>query len=309
MNLEAAIQYFLDARREIVSPKTERINRQCLNALLPMFAGCPVEAITLDDLREWRQREFQRNAKFPAHTHQPPRLVSVHHIHGEIRVVRTFFKFLFENKRIPENPAAKLELPPLPDMEPKYIKEEDAQRILETARYSPRDYALLQFFASTGCRLGGALRLQIQDVDFELRRATVREKGRAGRYKARTVFLTQECVNALTEWFKLRATYKPKHEYVFTTVQSPRSDGALPLTESSIAAIFDRLAQKADVRVGKFNPHAWRHAFARKLTRSGMPLGVVSSIMGHSTISVTTGYYARFAVGELQEAFNKYMPA
>lgn len=305
MQIESAIEYFCNARAHVVSPKTMRLYHSSLHVLLPLFAGCPVEAITTDDLRKWRQGEFERNAKLPENTHAAPRLISVHHIHGEIRVVKTFFKFLYEEKRIPENPAARLELPPLPDHEPKAISDADAQRMLEAAKYSPRDYAILLFVGVTGCRLGGLLRLKLEDLDFELRRATVHEKGRAGRYKARTVFMTKECADALAAWLDVRAKFQPTHEYVFTTISSPRAVAGQPLTESTAAAMFDRIARAADVK-GKFNPHAWRHAFARRMTRNGMPLGTLSKIMGHSDVGVTVGYYARFAVGELQEAYDKY---
>jgi integrase len=57
----------------------------------------------------------------------------------------------------------------------------------------------------------------------------------------------------------------------------------------------------------KFNPHAWRHAFAQLATINGIPTVTLQKIMGHETIETTT-IYAQPDMKIVKAAHAEYSP-
>ena len=63
---------------------------------------------------------------------------------------------------------------------------------------------------------------------------------------------------------------------------------------------MDRL--HTDAKVSNYGFHAYRHTFGTKLAASGVSLQTLSSLMGHSDISVTAKYYIKVPAAEKIEA-------
>ncbi|MCP4544716.1 MAG: tyrosine-type recombinase/integrase, partial [Chloroflexi bacterium] len=57
---------------------------------------------------------------------------------------------------------------------------------------------------------------------------------------------------------------------------------------------------------GAHNPHSFRHRFAINFLSSGGDIGVLSKLMGHTSVVVTIRWYGRFAFEELQEQHEKH---
>ena len=68
-----------------------------------------------------------------------------------------------------------------------------------------------------------------------------------------------------------------------------------------------RRAKRAGVE-GPFNPHSFRHAFARHFLMSGGDLGTLADLMGHSSVEVTKNSYAIFTERELKEKHRRHSP-
>jgi integrase/recombinase XerD len=62
-------------------------------------------------------------------------------------------------------------------------------------------------------------------------------------------------------------------------------------------ALCRRLAGRASIE--PFGPHALRHYFATRLIREGIPMKVVSLILGHSSIAMTEQIYCHIAPVDL----------
>ena len=75
------------------------------------------------------------------------------------------------------------------------LSEAQVQRLIAATR-TLRERALVELFYATGCRLGEAIRLKVEDVDFDSR--TARILGKLG--KARTVILTKSAAKALRRY-------------------------------------------------------------------------------------------------------------
>ncbi len=299
MLLSTAIQEFDLSLIGVVAPGTRNLYLRRLRSLLDFLGDVEIERITTSDLRRWRAELAERKERWVNNPYRPPALggLSPWTIHSYVRIARRFFRWLAEEGYLDQSPAARLELPPLPEEPPKAVSEEDLWRLLDAARDSPRNYALLCLLADTAARVGAIVALRLEDLDLENRRALVREKGRGGRRKARYVYFSERTKEALEAYLRERPT--DDNGYLFVS----RQGGGL--TPHAVYQVLRRLAKKAGVR-GRFNPHAFRHGWAREALRNGADLGTVSDILGHSSVEVTKRFYARWADDELQERHDKF---
>lgn len=189
----------------------------------------------------------------------------------------------------------KLRKPPLPKRTPSGVKDDDVARLISMAQRTKtpeRDVSLLLFLLDTGARVGGAAEIVMDNLNIEKRRAIVVEKGRGGK-KERLVFFSERTAQALRLWLDKRSLFKIDHERVFI------------LREQGIYQLLKRLAERSSV-TGKWNPHSFRHAFARRMLSKGMSIGIVSHLMGHSDVKVTIDFYGRFDGDELQQIYDQF---
>lgn len=297
MRLSAAIQEFELSLKGVAAPGTRILYLRRLRSLLAFLGDVEIEQITISDLRQWRANLAERKERWVNHCYRPsvPGGLSPWTIHSYIRIVRRFFKWLVEEGHLDHNPAARLELPPLPEEPPKAITEEDLYQLLDAAHNNPRNYALLCMLADTAARVGAISSLRLEDLELENRRALVREKGRGGG-KRRYVYFSERTKKALEAYLRVRPAGS---EYLFVS----RHGGAM--TPHAIYQVLRRLAKKAGVK-GRFNPHAFRHGWARGALKNGADLGTVADILGHSSVEVTKRFYARWKDEELRERHEKF---
>jgi site-specific recombinase XerD len=291
MKLSQAIEEF---RLDIPVESTRRVYMYTLNKLLKFLGDVELTAIDIAALRRWREvvggEDPVTKKKLSAHT-----------FHRDVRQCRTFFNWCVDEQLLPYSPASRLKMPKLPKGEPpKAISEIDLERIINQARVygSARDYAVVRFLAESGGRVGGMLGLRLGDLYLPPDpgvggQALVKEKGD----KTRTVRFGPETVRALRAWLVIRPRDK-WGEVVFVGKRGP-------LTVWGVRRLLERLAKAAGVE-GRFNPHAFRHAFARRLLKNGADLGTVSRLMGHADIKTTHQFYAVWTPDELSERYQEF---
>jgi site-specific recombinase XerD len=212
-------------------------------------------------------------------------------------IARRFFRWLVAEGILEKNPAARLELPPLPDEPPKAVEEEDLELLLEAAYDDPRNYALVCMLADTAARVGAISGLKLADLDIEEGCAIVREKGRGGRRRVREIYFFERTQKALRRYLEVRP--EGQGDTLFLSNLGGR------LTPNAITQVLKRLARKAGVK-GRSNPHAFRHGWARGALQNGADLGTVCDVLGHSDIEVTHKFYARWANKELQRRHHEF---
>lgn len=281
MKLTLAIAEFDLALSGYDSIATRKLYTYTLRELLHCLPDdVDVSQITLSDLRRFRAKILEKK-------------LSVYTRHRHIRQVRRFFRWLVDEGYLEVSPAVRLELPKLPKNEPpKDINPIDLDRMIRSAD-DARDLAIILFLAETGCRLGGLVGLRFGDLDLERQRAYVTEKGN----KTRKVRFGQATVIALRAWLVVR----PRDKFGDIVFVGKRG----PLSGSGIYRILERLAKKGGVE-GRFNPHSFRHGFARRLLKNHSDLGTVSRILGHSDIQTTHQFYAVWAESELDERYDQF---
>ena len=283
MTTNEAIEIFLEARVGIRQPKTIRWYRGNLR-LFKDFAGeTDIESIAIYTLRSWRAYLVKRG-------------LSPWSIHGYLRAVKFFFKWLQQEGILQENPAQRLELPRLPKKPKTGIQDKDRDAMIVAVQDRPRDFAMLLFAATTGCRVDGLATLSLKNLDLEKMQAMVTEKG----MKSRFVYFDEKTKHALSNWLEMRHA-REATERVFLTMHGT------PISTAGIYQVFKRTAKNAGVEKS-WSPHQWRHAFARNFLRNGGDIGILSQLLGHSSISVTLNHYGGLANDDLKRAHNKYVP-
>ena len=67
-------------------------------------------------------------------------------------------------------------------------------------------------------------------------------------------------------------------------------------------AVYD-LVRRLRARTGiDFDPHWYRHTMATRALRDGVPIEVVSKLLGHASITTTSAIYGHLSVEDARQA-------
>lgn len=155
---------------------------------------------------------------------------------------------------------------------------------------------LLWFVTWTGVRIGEALALRWDDVDLTRATATIRS-GAVGSDRTKTgavrsVTLIPEVVERLRTWKRQQTKdrlqcgegWANTEGYVFVT------GSGLPMDAHNCRRDLQAILKAENLPYAR--PwHSLRHGLAKRLLEQGMPLQVVSAMLGHSSIRVTADTY------------------
>lgn len=295
---ELAIALRADGR----SKRTVQSYRQKLRPLVAYLDDPPIEEITTRDIRRYVAALWDTSIVYADHpTHRArKRSLSPFTIAGRVQHLKRLFNWLEEEGILEENPSARIKTPNPKRKAPKGISTEDFQAILQTTEDSDdiidlRDRAAIMFLYDTGCRAGGLCGLTVGDLDFDELLATLTEKG----HRTRLVPFLEPTAEALQAWLEVRP--RDRGPWVFVGM---RGHSAGALSPNSLGQMITRRAKRAGA-TGPYNPHSFRHAFARNFLMDGGDLATLADLMGN-TIEVVVEYYAIFKIKELQEKHKRH---
>jgi integrase/recombinase XerD len=205
--------------------------------------------------------------------------------------LRDFLRHLHRSGRIATDLSGTVIGPRIYEHEdiPSALHAEDVQRVLEATRkdHSPvglRDYAILMLLAVYGLRAAEIVRLRLEDIDW--RRDVLRVRhSKTGTYCE--LPLLREPGEAVLRYLK-KARPPSTHREVFLRIQAPHR----PFKYGSIlnCVTTARLRAAGITPQGRKGPHAFRHARAVSLLRSGVPLKVIGDVLGHTSAAATAEY-------------------
>lgn len=298
MLLGEAVQAY-DLSKTGVSPKTRKNYLQRLGVLMAYFGeNRDVATVTPKLLLEWQQALRGRNERY---TDNPNRKT----VKGGLAsaTIRTYvkegyalFDFLAAAGILEVSPAAKLKLPPTEESDLKFIRDDDLAAMLNTAqRRGARDYAILMLLADTGMRAGELCSLTLERLD--LKRQVARVKGKAKRFDD-SPFI-EPTAEALRAYLDIRPPVAIPEVFLSRTRQA--------FTANALYQLLDEIAAAAKV-TGPHNPHAFRHAAARAVLLAGGTLQDVMIKLHHTSIVVTSRFYAHLSQDEQHQRINKYSP-
>ena len=292
--VEDSVEEFLEAkRRDGLQESTVEAYEYKLNALAEHTpAGAMMRDVQPDHVHSHvhaRVNEGQANEGEASNATKRSRY----------RHVRAFFSWAEENELVEESPVDEVSKPRKEEKEKAFLSPEDVKKILRSIDAhrkmkegepgpTPRDRWLKQMIrvaVGTGLRRGELLNLQWGDVDVGAGRLVVRnrEDFTAKNGNERTVPLRGDALNTLREMREARTPLD--NEPVFVD-----ADGDVPKPDR-VSKRFKFYVRKAKLsNREELSFHSCRHTTGSWLSMQGVPLRVISEILGHSNTQVTEMY-------------------
>lgn len=178
--------------------------------------------------------------------------------------------------------------PRVPRREARTLRPEEARRVVAAALEAGTMGALVVLLLGTGLRLGEALALQWGDVDLvsgsvRVRRTLSRRTGE-GVVLSEPKTATSRRLVAMPAVVAVALQPLPRGTYVF------ESECNSPLDSANVRRWLRRFMKAQGL--GEWTPHELRHSAASLLLSEGVPLKVVSDVLGHSSIQITADVYS-----------------
>lgn len=295
--------------RTTLAPSTKQMHADLLRwYAIPTVGSLRLSALDAVTCDEWLGRIAAHRKRDGEHT------LSASTIRNTYNAVVKALDHAVKTEVLESNPMRLVERPKSPRPRVPVTKADDADRLLEAVR-GRRIEHLVTFVMFTGCRVGEAYALRWDDVDLKAGTVTFhqgshdRATTKSGR--ARTVPLLPEVVDALTEVRKrqrrerlaMGSGWQNDVGLVFTT------GTGTPINPDNARRDLASCLKRAGVTTER--PwHSLRHGLAHRLLQRGVPLQLVSAIIGHSSIQLTADLYghveaAAIPVDMLTEALGR----
>ena len=231
---------------------------------------------------------------------------------NEILCLRTFFAWLNVEEIIPVNPMNKVDRIKTDKVKKKAFTDLECEKIRASCR-SAMETAIVEVLLSTGCRVSELCGIRIDDIRDG--KCIVHGKGN----KDRTVYFTAKAELAIQRFLAERSDVNP---YLFpggiplatsknhsayckpTWYQHPDLIGDNARDKGAVEDTVRNIGKRAGVE--NVHPHRFRRTSATLALRRGMPIELVSKMLGHEQLS-TTQIYLDLSEDELEAAHKKYV--
>ncbi|MFH1855618.1 MAG: site-specific tyrosine recombinase XerD [Candidatus Omnitrophota bacterium] len=232
------------------------------------------------------------------------RKLSVPSIARNLIAVKTFFKYLINEKIIQNDITAFFESPKLWKKLPDTLNVEEIEKIISKPHlktsHSIRDKAILEILYGTGMRVSEVSGLKTENVNFDVGFLKCKGKGE----KERIVPFGGKAKIAMERYLK-----RARPEFISKKKNVPEmflSRLGRPLSRVSIWKMVKFYAKEARIRK-KITPHTFRHSFASHMLERGADLRIVQELLGHVDIS-TTQIYTHINKDRLRSIHQKFHP-
>lgn len=248
-------------------------------------------------LPEWSSDDIQQVLLALSQNGQSPRSIA-----RTLSALRSFFKFLREQKLRSDNPVASHKTPKIGRNLPKDLSEQDVDALLQAPNINSalglRDRAMLEVLYASGLRVSELLNLRLDLINLNQGYLRVLGKGN----KERLVPLGQHACMWVEKYLSDARSqlYKTATDFVFLT-----QHGGI-MSRQNFWYTIKRYALQAGIQA-ELSPHTLRHAFATHLLNHGADLRVVQMLLGHSDLS-TTQIYTHVAQIRMQQLHATHHP-
>ena len=260
-----------------VEPSPEKLDQLLVNA-------------NVDDVRNYLQKMREQN-------------YSKATMARKLATLRSFFKFLNKRGLTGNNPMLTIRTPKLEKRLPKFMTEEQVNRLLQTPKdtdlLGSRDKAMLEVIYSTGMRVSELVGLNVDDVDFSGNVIKVRGKGKKERLNP----VGQTAMNAIQKYLPMRNSTVPAGSSVSSLFINKHGQR---LSTRSVRRKLDKYLLEAHLDPD-ISPHTLRHSFATHMLNHGADLRSVQELLGHQSLS-TTQIYTHLTTHRIREAYESAHP-
>ncbi|MFZ4589432.1 MAG: tyrosine-type recombinase/integrase [Ignavibacteria bacterium] len=206
--------------------------------------------------------------------------------------IRLFFNFLIKEDILEKSPCRNVKGPTEEEKEIVILNDDENNRIFEYAKIKDyRFYIILKFLILTGMRPNDALRLKVQDFDFEnnkiyLRISKTKNTLKFPIYKDLEEFIDDE----LSDNFE-----NEQDSLIFEGY-----------TVNNLGQKFRRLKRQLNLPNNyTLNLKSYRKTFATEMLNRGVRLEYVGYMLGHKKLQTTKKYYARINPDSIRAEIEK----
>ena len=227
----------------------------------------------------------------------------------KLSAIRTFYRFLHLEDRVPSDPARRLRSPKVEKRLPGHVTAADIAGIFSGAELraaentfrGTRNLVILELLYGSGLRLSELHGLDLRALDLQRGQTKVFGKGS----KERLVPVTGSARRAIGRYLPRRlelqaASMTPDREALLLNPAGKR------LSRRSIQTVVRRFLDDAAPGLG-LSAHSLRHSFATHLLDAGADLMAVKELLGHVSLS-TTQVYTHTSKERLRRVYRRSHP-
>ena len=227
----------------------------------------------------------------------------------KIASLRTFYKFLYREKKINSNPALNLTAPKRPKQLPKFLTQDEVEQILNNIKIETpagyRNRAILELLWATGMRVSELSGLNFGDLNLSQNEIRVFGKGA----KERIILVTDRAKSYLERYMETARPLVAKG-YGFCPTQDNMpvfiNNTGYRLQTRTIRNVINEVVEKISLPK-HVTPHVFRHSFATHLIENGADLRIVQELLGHASIS-NTQIYTHVSTKHIKEVYDEAHP-
>ncbi len=221
----------------------------------------------------------------------------------KLAALRTFHRFLREERLSSIDPTENVDRPRVPQSLPVFLTVEEVEELLAAPQVQTlagaRDVAMLEVLYATGLRVSELCRLELNDLQLRAGYLIVMGKGK----KERLVPVGQKATEAVGAYLDgpRAALLRGRQSRALFVTRLGRA-----FSRAGFWKLLRRYALKAGIKK-PLSPHKLRHSFATHLLERGADLRAVQAMLGHSDIS-TTQIYTHVTRARLFALYQQHHP-
>ncbi len=193
----------------------------------------------------------------------------------KINSIKTFYRFLIQNKVVEANVAASIAHPKFDSKAPRILSRMEYRALRDACRDDVRVAAIVELLLQTGMRIGELSALTLDSVSDSFIKIPAIEG-----HPAREVPLNKAAKEALNKYLEVRPKVQTKALFVTKTGH--------PLLIRNIRTAIDRYFKIAGIQGAKVND--LRHTFIAHHLAAGASPVLISKLAGHKRIATTEKY-------------------
>ena len=194
----------------------------------------------------------------------------------KLNSIKNFFSFLVSEGIITADPSSEIKHPKYENDLPKILKPLEYRSLRDACRNDIRSTAIVELMLQAGLRIKEIENLKLENIKENEIFIESYES-----HSSRNVPLNNSSRSALKRYLD-DSRYQSKSKNVFVTKTGRR------LLARNIRSLLNRYFDKADIKGVKVND--LRNTFIVYQLKSGVPIDVVSQVVGHKRISTTEKY-------------------
>lgn len=230
--------------------------------------------------------------------------VSENAVGRKISTLRSFYKYLFREKKVTNNPMLLIRAPKIPKRLPVFVEETKIDSLLDNNTFfndsfsSQRDKIVLEVLFGTGIRLAELLQLKETDINFY--ESSIKVMGK--RSKERIIPMHANLCLQLKIYLHLKKEQKfiNNNPHIIVT-----NTGAAAYAKLIYRIVNNYLSLISTQ--DKKSPHVLRHSFASSLLNNGADLNSIKELLGHASLAATQ-VYTHNSVKRLKSIYKQAHP-